>query len=36
MVDHAVLYFGPDHEEFARVWAPRGEIVASKRLARKS
>ncbi|MCY1055405.1 DNA N-6-adenine-methyltransferase [Nannocystis sp. SCPEA4] len=31
MVDHAVIYYGPDHEEFARVWAPRGEIVASAR-----
>lgn len=31
MVDHAVIYYGPDHNHFAVTWAPRGEIVASAR-----
>ncbi|MCY0990619.1 DNA N-6-adenine-methyltransferase [Nannocystis sp. ILAH1] len=31
MVDHAVVYYGPNHDEFARVWCIRGEIVASAR-----
>ena len=31
--DHAVIYWGPHHDLFASVWAPRGEIVNSRRLA---
>lgn len=36
MVDHAVVYYGPDHDLFASIWAPRGEIVQAMRMARKS
>lgn len=32
--DHAVVYYGPDHQRFQEVWAPRGELITSKRLVR--
>lgn len=34
--DLAVLYYGPNRDNFARVWAPRGEIVQALRLSRKT
>ncbi|WP_434419814.1 hypothetical protein [Nannocystis pusilla] len=28
LIEHAVIYYGPNHDEFASVWAPRGgEVV---------
>lgn len=33
-IDHAVLYYGPDHAGFGRTWAARGELITSHRLVR--
>lgn len=33
-IDHAVLYYGQHHVQFATQWATRGELVTSHRLAR--